>query len=120
MNEGLVAALAKLGDANAQRKFADGVEKSKDRERKRYIDDAAYIDQAWAARALAPVLADKTDMLRIGMDAMPGAVPEYLRACDLAVNVIAKITKANFTFPVNGRTNYTDAQLSEVRQFLIR
>jgi len=120
VNEGLVAALAKLGDANAQRKFADGVEKSKDRERKRYIDDAAYIDQAWAARALAPVLLDKTDMLRIGVDGMPGAVPEYLRACDLAVNVIAKITKANFTFPVNGRTNYTDAQLSEVRQFLMR
>ena len=120
VNEGLVAALAKLGDANAQRKFADGVEKSRDRERKRYIDDAAYIDQPWAARSLAPVLLDKTDMLRIGVDGLPGAVPEYLRACDLAVNVIAKITKANFTFPVNGRTNYTDAQLSEVRQFLIR
>jgi hypothetical protein len=119
-NEGLVAALAKLGDLNAQSKFTAGVEKSRDRERKRYIDYADYINQAWAARALAPVLADKTDMLRIGVDGMPGAVPEYLRACDLAVNVIAKIMGATFTFPVNGRTNYTDAQLKEVRQFLAR
>jgi hypothetical protein len=120
VNEGLVAALAKLGDANAQAKFAAGVENSKDRERKRYIDYAEYINQQWAARALAPVLLDKSEMLRIGVDGLPGAVPEYLRACDLAVNVIAKITGTTFSFPVNGRTNYTDEQLMEVRQFLVR
>jgi len=84
------------------------------------IEYAEYINQPWAARALVPVLLDKSEMLRIGVDGLPGAVPEYLRACDLAVNAIAKITGATFSFPVNGRTNYTDEQLTEVRQFIVR
>lgn len=118
--EGIITALARLGDAQARNEFDMRLRNSRDRERKRFLEYAEYISQTWVVAALAAVLNDKTPILRIGVDGLPGAVPEYLRACDIAVNLIAKISGATFSFPVNGRTNYSDAQLQEVRQVAMR
>lgn len=116
--EGLTAALGKLGDGDSKTEFLKNLQSVKERDLKRYFDYVEYINQPWATRGLSPILNDKSDLLRIGVDAMPGFVPEYLRACDLALNLIVKLTRAKLSFNVDGKTNYSDAQLQEAGQFL--
>jgi HEAT repeat protein len=116
--DGIVAALAKLGDQQGRADFVDGLRNAKGERLKRYLDYVDYINEEWAARALGPVLHDKTPLLRIGIDGAPDLGPGNLRACDIAVNLIAKILKPPLKFQVDMKTAYTDAQLQEVRNFL--
>ena len=116
--DGLVAALAKLGDNRSRAQFADSLRNAKSDRLKRFLDYVDYINQEWAARALGPVLLDKTPLLRIGIDGLPNLGPGNLRACDISVNLVAKILKAKFSFPVDMKTQYTDPQLQEVRSYI--
>jgi HEAT repeat protein len=116
--DGMIAALAKLGDQRAQRDFVDGLRNAKGDRLKRYLDYVDYINQEWAAKALGPVLHDKTPLLRIGIDGAPNMGPGNLRACDIAVNLVARILKPPLRFQVDMKTAYTDAQLQEVRNVL--
>lgn len=115
----LRAAIAKLGDGDSKAEFLKNLQGAKDRELKKYLDYVEYINQTWALRGLSPVLKDKSDLIRIGIDGAPGLVPEYLRACDVAVNLIARLTGKKFSFDVDGKTNYSDSQIQEVNQFII-
>ena len=116
--EGLMVAMAKLGDSSSRTEFISRLQSAKDRELKRFLDYVEYIGQTWAVRELSPVLSDKSPLVRVGTDdPMPGEI-EYLRACDIALNLIVKITEARFSFKVDGNTNYSDAQLQEARQYL--
>ncbi|MFO0758088.1 MAG: HEAT repeat domain-containing protein [Byssovorax sp.] len=114
--EGLLVALAKLGDEGARARFAELLEASRGRDRGRFLEHCAYIDDRWVLPALEPVLDDETPMLRVGADGLPG--PEYLRACDMTVNLVVKISGYGFTFPVGGRVNYPPGSIEEVRSFL--
>jgi HEAT repeat protein len=114
--EGCVTALARMGDNSAQADFVRRLHSAKDRELKRYLDHVSYIHQIWAARALGPILENKSPILRIGVDGLPG--PEYLRACDVAVNLLVEIGGITLSFLINGHTNYTDSQLGEARRAL--
>jgi len=116
--DGIIAALSKLGDQKARVHFAQELRGAKGDRLKRYLDYVDYIGQEWAARALAPVLHDKTPLLRIGIDGVPNLGPGQLRACDIAVNLIAKILKPQLKFQVDMKTAYTDAQLLEVKGLL--
>jgi HEAT repeat protein len=116
--DGIVAALAKLGDQRGRADFVDGLRNAKGDRLKRYLDYVDYINQEWAAKALGPVLYDKTPLMRIGIDGIPNLGPGNLRACDIALNLIAKILKPTFKFPVDMKTNYTDEQLQEARRVL--
>lgn len=115
--EGLVVALAKRGDPAGQAEFVRNLHAAKDRDLARYLDYAGDIRQKWLLPALAPILDDKTPVVRIGVDGFPGQ-PEHLRACDVAVNLVAEISGHHFSFRIAGNVNYTDAQLEEVKAFL--
>ena len=115
VRDGLIAALAKLGDEHIRANFVDNLRNAKGDRLKRHLDYADYINQEWAAKALGPVLLDKTPLIRIGIDGLPDLGPGNLRACDIAVNLIAKIMKKTFSFPVDKKTQYNDQQLQEVR-----
>ena len=67
-------------------------------------------------KPLAALLDDVSKVLRIGVDGRP-EFPEYLRACDIAVNLIAELAPAKFSFVVNRLTNYSSGQLAEVKHF---
>jgi hypothetical protein len=68
-------------------------------------------------KPLLPVLEDQSTMVRIGVDGRP-EIPEYLRACDLAINLVTAISRKSFSFQIDQKTNYTAAQIAEVRGFL--
>lgn len=116
--EGWVTALAKLGEPQSKAEFLNRLRNAKDRQLKRFLQYVDYIGEIWALHGLAPVLNDKTRLVGIGICPVPEDHPEYLRACDIAVNLIAKIARAKFSFPVTDTKNYTDEQLSEARRFL--
>jgi HEAT repeat protein len=115
--EGCVTALAKLGDPQAAVEFVQGLHASQDKVRARYLEYCDYIHQEWLVKPLAPILDDPSTMIRVGVDARPDLI-EYLRACDLAVNLIASIAKPPLSFQVNSATNYTPQQIAEVKRFV--
>jgi HEAT repeat protein len=114
--EGLVVALAYRDDPAGKAEFINGLHAAKDRDLARYLGYAADIKAKWLVPALAPILDDKTPLVRIGVDGLPSQ-PEHLRACDIAVNLIAEISGQKFSFPIAGNVNYTDEQISEVKAF---
>jgi HEAT repeat protein len=117
--EGCLTALASMGDPPAQMEFTERLHASKGRERARFLEYCDYIHQPWLLKPLGPVLDDTSPMVRVGVDARPDLI-DSLRACDLAVNLIASIGKVSFSFPVNRMTNYTAAQIAEVKRLVER
>jgi HEAT repeats len=115
--EGLVVALAERGDPTGQAEFIRGLQAVKGRDLARYLEYAGRIKAKWLLPSLAPILDDKTPLVGIGIDAAP-EVPDHLRACDIAVNLVAAISGHKFSFRVAGDVNYTDEQIAEVRAFL--
>jgi HEAT repeat protein len=115
--EGGVVALARLGEPEAQQDFARMLQKSSGRDRARFLDYCRYIAAAWLVNPIGPLLDDKTNMVRIGVDGRRD-FPEYLRACDIAVNLIAEFGGKQFSFAVKSAANYTDEQLAEVKKSL--
>jgi HEAT repeat protein len=115
--EGLVVALAQRGDPAGQAEFIRGLHAAKRRDLARYLEYAGQIKAKWLLPALLPVLDDKSRLVRIGVDGLP-LQPEHLRACDIAVNLVAEISGHVFSFRVAGNVNYTDAQIAEVKAFL--
>jgi HEAT repeat protein len=115
--EGLVVALAERGDPAGQAEFIRGLQAAKGRALARYLDYAGAIKAKWLLPPLLPILDDKTPLVGIGIDAAP-EVPDHLRACDIALNLVAAIGGHKFSFPIAGDVNYTDAQIAEVKAFL--
>lgn len=113
-----LAALARLGEPDSRAWFLDRLRNSRDRELKRFLEYVEYIGQIWVLPGLRPVLRDKTPLLGLGVCSPPPGRPAYLRACDLAVNLIAEIGRAAFSFVPDGETNYTERQLAEAGRFL--
>jgi HEAT repeats len=114
--EGLIVALAKLGDDVAKERYVALLHASSGRERGRMLEHAGYIHDRWVLKPLLPILDDTAPVIRIGVDGIPG--PEYLRACDVAVDLAAEISGWRFSFEVAPGTNYTPGDLAEVRRFL--
>lgn len=115
--EGLIVAMSERGNAQAQAEFLQGLGASRDRDRSRWLDYARQIKEKWLLPGLLPILDDKTPLVWIGVDGRPD-LPQSLRACDIAINLIAEITGHKFSFPIAGNVNYTDEQIAEVKAFL--
>ncbi|MEW5979681.1 MAG: HEAT repeat domain-containing protein [Acidobacteriota bacterium] len=115
--EGGLTALARLEDREARQEFIKQLQSSTGQARGRFLEYCKYVHAPWLLKALQPILEDKTPLVWIGVDAHPDW-PEQLRACDIAVNLAASISRHKFTFPIAGNVNYSEAQLEEVRSFL--
>jgi hypothetical protein len=114
--KGLVVALAKLGHIPSQDEFLDSLD---GKGLRRNLEHAEYIGQHWLLPSLLRILSNKAPLIFIGNPhaSLPG--PGNLRACDIAVDLIAQITKARFSFPIDNPTNYTDSQLQEVKELTL-
>lgn len=117
VNEGCIVALANLNDKEAQDKFIKCLHDSSYKIRARYLEYCEYINSSWLIKPLLPLLDDKSPMVYIGIDARPD-MTEFLRACDITVNLIASISGHKFSFNVNRTTNYSETQLQDVKQYI--
>jgi HEAT repeat protein len=115
--QGLCAALAKLGDPEARAAFEEGLDGSNGRGRVPWLELSEYIGQTWLLPALGRVLDDPTPVIRVAIDTRPDML-QALRACDVALVVIAQITGATFSFPVTRSQNFTPDQIDEVQIFV--
>jgi len=115
--EGWLVALARLGDAEARRDFVARLHASRRDARARYLRHCAAIHAPWLVRPLDPVLDDESPMVEVGMDGNPN-VPEFLRACDLAVNLVASIAGSTFSFEIGVPIQYGSGQRAEVHRFI--
>ncbi len=115
--EGVVTALAKLGDPEAQADFVKRLHASQERDRGRYLEHCRYISQPWLVEGLLPILDDETPMVRIGVDGIDNC-SEYLRACDIAVNLTASITGTEFSLEDAGGANYSEQERADVKAFI--
>jgi HEAT repeat protein len=113
--EGLTVALAGRGDDDARLEFNKRLLASKGDDRARWLENAELVAEPWLLSALGQILSDRTPLLRVGVDARPDLI-QALRACDLALLLVAKITGARFSFPVTRDHNYTDVELQEARR----
>ena len=115
--EGWIVALARLGEKNAQQEFAKRLQASSQQNRLRYIEYCEYIHAPWLLKPMLPLLDDKSPMINMRIDSRPEDI-ENLRACDLAVNLVASISGHKFSFPISETVNYGDDGLEEVKTYL--
>ncbi len=111
--EGMVVGLARLGNEDAKSQFTERLHSAAGTDLDRYLTHCEYIEQKWLINALAPVVFNKTKLRYIG----PHGRDIDLRACDISLNLIAKLSGKRFSFEVNGRTNYLPEQLEEVKTY---
>ena len=110
--EGLVMALARLGDADARTRFVD--REGEDLEY--WLEDADYLAGPWLLPTLGRLLDDQTPILWVN-----GAAGQAytLRACDLALVRIARITGHRFEFQGAGARSFSPGELDEARRFIV-
>jgi len=126
VQEACVVAMAGLGDVTARAEFLMRLSRTAagrpgqpaPPERKAYLEHAEYLHANWLLRGLLPLLDDHSQAVRIGVDGV-SMNPEYLRVCDVAVNLAASISQHPFSFAVDGRTNYAQKAIDEVRRYLL-
>ena len=117
--EGCLVALARLGHPSAQNEYVRRLIGASGPTRVRLLDYGFYVHEPWLLYSLSALLDDDSIAVRIGVDGIR-FMPEYLRICDLTVVLIASISSHQFSFPVDRKTNFSDAQLDEVRKWLTR
>ena len=116
--EGLLVALARLGEKPSQEEFVRRLQAAHEWELQRFLTQhCLYINQAWLLKPLLPLLDRKENLIHYGVDARPELDVE-LRACDVTVNVAAKLSQRKFSFKIEEYQRYPDAAIDEVRRFL--
>lgn len=115
--QGLTTTLSRLGDEDARDAFKEGLAASKGPSRSSYLELAESIAQPWLLEPLAEVLLDTSDVLRVAVDARPDLI-QALRACDIALVLIANIGKVAFPFPVIRAKNYSAQELDAAAQWV--
>jgi HEAT repeat protein len=111
------AALARLGDADARKEFSARLVASSGALRVRMLELGKYILQPWLAPALPALMDDESPAIRIGGHGFP-EIPEYLRVCDVAVNLLGAIEKLSLSFDLKPNVQYTEAQRNEIRRLM--
>ncbi len=114
----LNVALAMRGQESAQKLVLDALAASWNEEMKRWLGFVEFIGQDWALMGLSPILDNMIPLEYLGRDGLGDHGPEYLRACDLAVNIIARARSRGFPFAVDGQTQYNEEERAQVRAFL--
>jgi HEAT repeat protein len=115
--EGLVVALARLGDKAAQDEFVRRLNASKERERLRFLEHVSYLGASWVLKPLLPLLDDSNVLVTRGVDARPKEMVQ-LRTRDLVIGLVAVLSGRSFSFKTDPNKNYTDADVDEVRRYL--
>jgi HEAT repeat protein len=117
-----LAALARLGDAEARAEFVRRLHASKSdyRERALFLERAEYVAAPWLLPELLPILDDEERTLQ-GAHMMTEQGCEEIggkRACDQAVELAEALSGRSFPFSTERPGFYSPAEIEEVRAFL--
>ena len=113
VQHGLRLGLARMGDRPSREWFLRGLESAHGYELPPWLEDAEYLDAKWVLPGLLPLL-DHTERAR---DVMPDdGRNRFLRACDLAAQVVVAITRAKVSFPLPRPTQLSPSEIEEVKR----
>lgn len=122
---GILVAQASLGSPRAQRQFQEVLTQSKDRALLDALNFVERMNQNWAWRSLQPLLENTSPLVYIGVCEQPSGSaltdgPEYLRACDVVVNLVGAHRSDGFPILLNPALQYPQAERQQVKDFLKR
>lgn len=112
LERNLLAAVARMGDADARRAFADRLHASRGSESAEWLDLALYLDNGWVVPELVALLDRTETAVELAPD-RNDTLP--LRVCDLAADTILNLTGASVSFDTGRTTPYTPEELRQVR-----
>ena len=127
--EGLIVALARMRDEDAQREFVRRMlasfRQSYNSERNvlpirgplRFLEYVKYIDQRSVLKALTILLDDQTPLIHVGFG-LGYDCSFDLRTCDVFVTLAASLSRRRFTFPTAPGRIYDELERAEVRHYL--
>jgi HEAT repeat protein len=110
-NHKVVLALTKLGDDAARQTQKAALASPDPQARLKAVREYEYIDDPKTLIDLKPALADVSEVYNINP---PHAQPKLIRLCDVAVNVVAKVSKVKLSFDGNERKRFEAPQIAEV------
>jgi hypothetical protein len=113
VRDGMIAGLAKLGDALARNELGQLLRDARGKRTAELMDYVAYLDDRWVLPLLVPVLQRRE--LAIDLSTHRNTIRR--RECDLAVDAVLKISKAQFTFQLDELAQYTDEQIAEALRY---
>lgn len=109
-------ARARLGETEARREFAAGLRSAEGQVRPMWLERCEYIGQPWLLPPLVSWVDDTLPAVRIGADGLPG--PQYLRVCDVVINLAAAVGRPVWSLKTAPAKNYTAAERTEARRVL--
>jgi HEAT repeat protein len=104
-------ALARLGQAEAQTELASRLNASDPRERANALRDLPYVRVPALARRAIELLYDYADAENVGLS----HAPQFIRVCDVAIEVLAAILDNPFPFRVARPFRYDASELDAAR-----
>ena len=114
LGRSLLAAVSRMGDAEARKEFAVRLETVPGRDAQTWLDLAVYQEDRWVLTPLSKLLDRKERAMELTPDDPSDLRP--LRTCDLAANAILRLTGAKPSFSAPRATPYTDVELTEFRR----
>jgi hypothetical protein len=113
IRDGLIAGMAKMGDAQARVSFGELLHGARGKRTAELIEYVKYLDEPWVIPMLVPVLQRRD----IAVDLSTHRKSLHRRECDLAVDEVLRITKAKFSFQLDPIAQYSDTQISEALHY---
>jgi HEAT repeat protein len=113
IKDGLISGLAKMGDNPARAEFGKLLDAARGKRTAELIEYVKYLDNPWVIPYLAPVLARKD----LAIDLSTHRKSLQRRECDLAVDQVLRISKAQFSFQMNELAQYSDGQIAEAKRY---
>jgi hypothetical protein len=113
VRDGVLAGLAKLGDAPARSSFGALLRDARGKRTAELMELVRYLDEPWVIPYLAPVL----ERRNIAVDLSTHRKQLRRRECDLAVDEVVRISKAPFSFPIDATGQYSDPQIEEALRY---
>ncbi|HEV8607051.1 MAG TPA: HEAT repeat domain-containing protein [Tepidisphaeraceae bacterium] len=114
VDDGMTAGVAKLGDKDFRSKLGKKLELAHGTRIAEIMPFVDWIDEQWVIPMLLPVLKHR----EIALILATHILTVERRGCDLAVDAVLKISKANFSFKLDTVALYKDPQIAEVTRYV--
>lgn len=111
LNVGLLAGLARMGHEPARKRFVSMMLSSRGKESASLIEYCSYMQDTWIVPHMIPLLDRRERAVTLFPDR-----DIYMRTCDLALEAIVELTKAEVSFPVNRPEQYNASELESVKR----
>ena len=113
VRDGIIAGASKLGDPQSRGVFGEMLKVARGKRTAELIEFVKYLDEPWVIPLLVPAL-QRRDM---AVDLSTHRHEVHRRDCDLAVDEVLRISKTQFSFPMNPMVQYREDQIAEVMRY---